>query len=71
MLSLHVKFVQTYRRMDGRTTVKQYFPPPPPPPDLSIRGHKMVQENIVEKDEIAQKELISPFPTMFSMQSVP
>ena len=28
-----VKFVQTYRRTEGRTTVKQYAP------DLSIRGH--------------------------------
>ena len=34
MLRCHVKFVQTDRRMDGQTTVKQYVP------DLSIRGHK-------------------------------
>ena len=34
MLSLHVKFVQTDRRTEGRTTVKQYAP------DLSIWGHK-------------------------------
>ena len=26
MLSFHVKFVQTDRRTDGRTTVKQYAP---------------------------------------------
>ena len=38
MLSFHVKFVQTDRRTDGRTTVKQYAP------DLSIRGHKNIQE---------------------------
>ena len=45
MLSFHVKFVQTDRRTDKRTdrqtTVKQYAPPPP---DLSIRGHK--NENV-------------------------
>ena len=34
MLSFHVKFVQTDRRLDRRTTVKHYAP------DLSIRGHK-------------------------------
>ena len=34
MLSFHVKFVQTDRRTDGRTTVKLYTP------DLSMRGHK-------------------------------
>ena len=34
MLSFHVKFVQTDRRTDRRTTVKQYVP------DLSIWGHK-------------------------------
>ena len=34
MLSFHVKFVQTDRRTDRQTTVKQYAP------DLSIRGHK-------------------------------
>ena len=34
MFSFHVKFVQTDRRTDGRTTVKQYAP------DLSMRGHK-------------------------------
>ena len=28
MLSFHLKFVQTYRQTDGRTTVKQYAPPP-------------------------------------------
>ena len=34
MLSFHVKFVQTDRRIDRQTTVKQYAP------DLSIQGHK-------------------------------
>ena len=34
MLSFHVKFVQTDRRTDRWTTVKQYAP------DLLIRGHK-------------------------------
>ena len=34
MLSFHVKFLQT----DRWTTVKQYAP------DLSIRGHKKLQE---------------------------
>ena len=34
MISFHVKFVQTDRRMDRRTMVKQYAP------DLSMRGHK-------------------------------
>ena len=34
MLSFHAKFVQTDRRADGQTTVKQYAP------HLSIRGHK-------------------------------
>ena len=34
MLSFHVKFVQTDRRIDRWTMVKQYAL------DLSIRGHK-------------------------------
>ena len=34
MLSFHVKFVQTDRRTDRRTMVKQYAP------DLLILGHK-------------------------------
>ena len=34
MLSFHVKFLQTDRGTDRRTTVKQYAP------DLLIRGHK-------------------------------
>ena len=31
MLNFHVKFVQTDRRRDRRTMVKQFAPPPPPP----------------------------------------
>ena len=37
MLSFHVKFVQTARRTDRRTTVKHYAP------NLSIWGHKKVK----------------------------
>ena len=47
MLSFHVKFVQTDRRMDGRTTVKKYAP------DLLIRGHKNKNKN---KKNPEQKE---------------
>ena len=47
MLSFHVKFVQT----DRPTTVKQYAP------DLSIRGHKKLQEGMdrcTDPHEIAE-----------------
>ena len=37
MLSFHVKFVQTDRRTDGQTSVRQYVP------DLSMRGHDKQQ----------------------------
>ena len=63
MISFHVKFVQTDRRMDRRmdrrTMVKQYAP------DLSMRGHKKfnaawliwsfitgIMEDIAEKEKI-------------------
>ena len=47
MLSFHVKFVQTDRRMDrkmdrqtdGQTTIEQYAP------DLSIRGHNNIEKS--------------------------
>ena len=59
MLSFHVKFVQTGRRTDRRTTVKQYGH------DLSMQGHK----NEREKGENAachhflffQQGLVKPF----------
>ena len=46
MLSFHVKFVQTDRRTDRRTMVKQYAP------NLLIRGHeneKMLITNILSE----------------------
>ena len=43
MLSFHIKFVQTDRRMDSWTTVKQYAP------DLSIQGHKNLKFVVLER----------------------
>ena len=76
MLSFQVKFVQTDRWTDGRTTVKQYAP------DLSIRGHKKFAgnnfkfdesggkfskqvENTLGKEEIARYEQFLIFPQCF------
>ena len=60
MLSFHIKFVQT----DRRITVKQYAPH-----DLSIRGHKKGSpkwvENTVGNGEIARDEQFLPFPQFF------